>query len=184
MLNWEEIILKWYSPQNSDYQLLIAHSQQVADMAVELSLRYNETHGEVMDVDFVREAAMLHDIGMCRTYAPGIFCNGTLPYLRHGLEGYEMLMSLNLPRHARVCAHHTGSGLTAQEIIDQNLPLPHIDLLPETLEEKVICYADSFFSKSKIAPAKTVQQVRQSLEKFGKGTLKRFDALTELFGAE
>ena len=43
---------------------------------------------------------------------------------------------------------HTGAGLTKKEIIEQELPLPQQDFLPETTEEKLICYADKFFSKT------------------------------------
>ena len=38
---------------------------------------------------------------------------------------------------------------TAEEIISQHLPIsPPRDLLPESVEEKLVCYADKFFSKS------------------------------------
>ncbi|MCF0186027.1 MAG: HD domain-containing protein [Bacteroidaceae bacterium] len=184
MVDIKSIISKWYNTESDEYNLLISHSQQVAELAVELGKKYNNTHEAKLDLEFVYEAAMLHDIGMCKTHAPSIFCHGNLPYLRHGLEGYEMLMGLNLPRHARVCARHTGTGLTAEEISEQNLPLPHIDLLPETLEEKVICYADKFFSKSKIGPAKPIIEVRDSMIKFGQATVARFDELAALFPYE
>lgn len=81
-----------------------------------------------------------------------------------------------------MCERHTGAGLTAQEIIDQSLPLPHRDMLPLSLEEKVVCYADKFYSKSHITPAKPIEQVRQQLSKFGQGTLSRFDAMAQLLG--
>ena len=127
---------------------------------------------------------MLHDIGMCRTDAPGIHCHGTEPYILHGILGRKMLDSMGLYRHGRVCERHTGAGITADEIVAQHLPIdPPRDLLPETLEEKVICYADKFFSKSRIdEPPKTLERARQSLAKFGGGTLQRFDELVGLFG--
>ena len=83
-----------------------------------------------------------------------------------------------------MCERHTGAGITADEIVAQHLPIePPRDLLPETLEEKVICYADKFFSKSRIdEPPKTMERARQSLAKFGGDTLQRFDELVALFG--
>ena len=87
-------------------------------------------------------------------------------------------------RHGRVCERHTGAGITAAEIIAQHLPIdPPRDLLPESIEEKVICYADKFFSKSRPdEPPKTLERARKSLAKFGGDTLARFDALVALFG--
>jgi len=95
-----------------------------------------------------------------------------------------MLDGMGLYRHGRVCERHTGAGITAAEIIAQHLPIvPARDLLPESLEEKLVCYADKFFSKSRLnEPAKTLERARQSLAKFGGDTLMRFDALVATFG--
>ena len=127
---------------------------------------------------------MLHDIGMCRTDAPGIHCHGTEPYIRHGILGRQMLDSIGLYRHGRVCERHTGAGITAAEIISQHLPIdPPRDLLPESIEEKLVCYADKFFSKSRIdEPPKTLDRVRKSLAKFGDDSVVRFDEMAALFG--
>ncbi len=127
---------------------------------------------------------MLHDIGMCRTDAPGIHCHGTEPYIRHGILGRQMLDSIGLYRHGRVCERHTGAGITAAEIISQHLPIyPPRDLLPESVEEKLVCYADKFFSKSRIdEPPKTLDRVRKSLAKFGDDSVVRFDEMAALFG--
>ena len=127
---------------------------------------------------------MLHDIGMCRTDAPSIHCHGTEPYIRHGILGRQMLDSLGLYRHGRVCERHTGTGITAAEIVAQHLPIdPPRDLVPETLEEKLVCYADKFFSKSHPEePVRSLDRVRRSLAKFGGETLERFDEMVKSFG--
>ena len=75
---------------------------------------------------------------------------------------------------ARVCERHTGTGLTAQQIAEQGLPLPAIDLLPETEEEQVICYADKFYSKSHPERERTVEQTAESLKKFGEAGVLKF----------
>ena len=183
MLDCLSIIQRYYTPGNDDYRVLVVHSRQVADLAVAIAGRLIERHVPI-DIEFVEEAAMLHDIGMCRTDAPGIHCHGTEPYILHGILGRKMLDSMGLYRHGRVCERHTGAGITAEEIVAQHLPIePPRDLLPETLEEKVICYADKFFSKSRIdEPPKTMERARQSLAKFGGDTLQRFDELVALFG--
>ena len=183
MLDCLSIIQRYYTPGNDDYRVLVVHSRQVAGLAVAIAGRLIERHVPI-DIEFVEEAAMLHDIGMCRTDAPGIHCHGTEPYILHGILGRKMLDSMGLYRHGRVCERHTGAGITADEIVAQHLPIePPRDLLPETLEEKVICYADKFFSKCRIdEPPKTMERARQSLAKFGGDTLQRFDELVALFG--
>jgi len=183
MLDCLSIIQRYYTPGNDDYRVLVLHSRQVADMAVTIGQRLIDRHVP-LDIEFIEEAAMLHDIGMCRTDAPGIYCHGSEPYILHGILGRQMLDSLGLYRHARVCERHTGAGITAAEIISQHLPItPPRDLLPETLEEQIICYADKFFSKSRPGePAKTLERARQTLARFGADTLARFDAMAERFG--
>ncbi len=183
MLDCLSIIQRYYTPGNDDYRVLVLHSRQVADMAVTIGQRLIDRHVP-LDIEFIEEAAMLHDIGMCRTDAPGIHCHGSEPYILHGILGRQMLESLGLYRHARVCERHTGAGITAAEIISQHLPItPPRDLLPETLEEQIICYADKFFSKSRPGePAKTLERARQTLARFGADTLARFDAMAERFG--
>ena len=183
MLDCLSIIQRYYTPGNDDYRVLVLHSRQVADLAVTLSQRLIDK-GVPIDIEFVEEAAMLHDIGMCKTDAPGIYCFGTEPYILHGIMGRRMLDGLGLYRHGRVCERHTGAGITAAEIVAQNLPItPPRDLLPESLEEKVICYADKFFSKSRPdEPAKTIERARMSLAKFGGDTLQRFDEMLAMFG--
>lgn len=185
MLDFDTIIEQYYTQGTAIYDTLYIHSQQVADLAVRLAVRYNDLHPAVdpLDTDFVREAAMLHDIGMFRTDAPGIHCHGTEPYICHGIIGAEVLREHGLPRHALVCERHTGTGLSLDDIIGQDLPLPHRQMLPVTLEEKVICYADKFFSKTHLGePPRTVDRVSLSLAKFGPGTIDRFHELAALFG--
>ena len=80
-----------------------------------------------------------------------------------------------------MCERHTGAGITKDEIMLQNLPLPHQDFLPETLEEKVICYADKFYSKTHPEREKTMDQALKSLEKFGQGGLVRFKEWAKMF---
>ena len=125
---------------------------------------------------------MLHDIGIFKCDAAGIQCFGTEPYICHGRIGAELLRSEGFPRHARVCERHTGAGITKAQIIAQNLPLPQQDFLPETMEEKVICYADKFFSKMHLDREKTIEQAEKSLSKFGDEGVLRFREWEKSFG--
>lgn len=182
MIECDVIIKNFYNPNESVYDVLTIHSRQVADLAVLLAQRLIDA-GQPVDIEFVEEAAMLHDIGIIRTDAAGICCYGSEPYLRHGVIGREMLESMGLFRHALVCERHTGAGLSLQDIIDGNLPLPHRDLLPVSVEEKLVCYADKFFSKTHLGePPKPIERVRAQLARFGQGTINRFEQMENQFG--
>ena len=182
MIDTLSIIYRFYEPQSDLCKLLIKHSTQVAELSRQFAQRLIDSHVPV-DIDFVEEAAMLHDIGIVHTNAPGIYCHGAEPYIRHGILGREMLDEIGLFRHALVCERHTGTGLSIKEREEQNLPLPHRDLLPISIEEKIVCYADKFFSKSHPNAIRSVEVARSKLEKFGEETLARFDEMMALFGA-
>ena len=177
-MDYQSIINKYYSEENVLRHILLVHSRSVADMA----LRISDMHPELnIDKQFVEEAAMLHDIGIFRCDAPGIECHGTEPYILHGRIGAELLRKEGLPRHARVCERHTGAGLSLDDIVSQNLPLPHQSFLPETVEERLICYADKFFSKTRLDQQKTYEHVIRSLKKFGEAGVSRFQEWHKMF---
>lgn len=177
-MNYLQIIDKYY-PDNELKHILLTHSRKVADKAVAIVDKHPELNA---DRRFVEEAAMLHDIGIIRCNAPGIQCFGTEPYICHGTIGAEMLCAEGFPLHARVCERHTGAGLPLAEIIAQNLPIPHRDLMPESVEEQIICYADKFFSKTRLENEKTLEQAMRSLSKFGEEGVARFVKWSEIFG--
>lgn len=177
-MNFQQIIDRYYEPQSPLWQVLVTHSRLVADKA----LAAIKSHRLDVDTVFVEEAAMLHDIGIFLTDAPGIHCFGTEPYLCHGLLGADLLRREGYPLHALVCERHTGTGLTCEQIIRQQLPLPHHDFVPVSLAEQLICWADKFFSKTRPDQEKTPEQARRSLEKFGAEGLKKFDVWCERFG--
>ena len=53
--------------------------------------------------------------------------------------------------------------------------------MPETLEEKLICYADKFFSKTRPDHEKTYEEAERSLLKFSEDGVGRFREWHELF---
>lgn len=177
-MDYNFIIDKYCKDNNELRDILVSHSRAVAEKALAIA----DAHPELgLDRQFILEAAMVHDIGIVMTDAPGIKCFGTEPYIRHGVCGAEIMRAEGYPRHARVCERHTGAGLSKTEIEAQDLPLPRVDLLPETLEEKVICYADKFFSKTKLDREKTIEQAERSVAKHGDEGLKRFKEMERLF---
>lgn len=172
------IIDKFYPEENELKHILLDHSRSVSEKALEIAHRHPELQ---LDTPFLGEAAMLHDVGIFLTDASGIFCFGDKPYICHGYLGADLMRAEGYPRHALVCERHTGAGLSLEEIIGQQLPVPHREMVPVSLEEQVICFADKFFSKTKLGKEKTVEKARKSLERYGEEGLQRFDRWCELF---
>lgn len=171
-------ILEQHYPANaSNRKILWDHCALVADLALRIGGQYPQC-----DLDFVEEAAWLHDIGICYTHAPGIECFGDKPYLSHGVIGREICDAAGLPAHGLVCETHVGTGFTAAEIVALALPLPVRDMLPASLEERIICYADQFFSKSSERPWE-LDEVRRRVAHHGPLPLARFEVLHASFGA-
>lgn len=173
-----KLIHKYCNGNASLERVLLRHSTDVARRALQIARKHPELKA---DEKLLLEGAMLHDIGIVRVYAPTIFCFGTEPYIRHGVLGAEILRSEGLPLHARIAERHTGTGLTAAEIIKQQLPLPHQDFTPQSIEEQIICYADKFYSKSRLDEEKTPEQAMRSLQKFGEEGISVFKDWKERF---
>ncbi|MCE1154722.1 MAG: HD domain-containing protein [Bacteroidales bacterium] len=178
-MNPETIIGKHYRPGTELYHILITHSRQVRDKA----LRVLDKHPELQaDRQFITEAAMLHDIGIYLCNAPRIHCFGTHHYLQHGYLGAELLRNEGFPRHALVCERHTGAGISLGQIKERNLPLPHRDMRPVSLEEKIICYADKFYSKTELGTEHSIDRIHTSLRHHGNENVLIFEEWNALFG--
>ena len=174
-----EIIQKYYPDESETYKILLKHSLCVAEKAIQIG----NTHPELqLDIQFIEEAAMLHDIGIFLCYAPEIGCYGKAAYICHGYLGADILRKEGYPNHAFVCERHTGAGISFEMIERFNLPLPRRELRPQSLEEKLICYADKFFSKTNLHREKTIEQILTSMAKYGEESLKQFKQWHQLFG--
>lgn len=206
-MDYLALLHRYYPEDNALRRMLLHHSRQVCARALKIVERHPELGA---NRNLVEAGAMLHDIGIFLTDAPGIHCHGTAHYILHGSLGAQLLrneaeqlkkeklqeeqlkeeqpqaIQLQEELHfyealARICERHTGTGLTRQTIIERGLPDPQQDLLPETIEEQIICYADKFYSKSHLERERTIPQTLQSLEKFGDEGVEKFRHWTELF---
>lgn len=173
-----EIIKKYYQEETELYRILLEHSFSVADKSLSIAQIHPEMN---LDKAFVYEAAMLHDIGIFKTNAPDIHCYGDFPYICHGYLGSDLLKEEGFPRHALVCERHTGAGLSLEDIIKNSLPVPCRDMLPESPEEQLICFADKFFSKLRPQKEKSIDKIRKNLSKHGEDSVKKFDNWCKLF---
>ena len=176
-----KIIQKFYKVDSKSYKYLTEHGRAVAKKALEVAKKVPHLDP---DLKFIEEAAMLHDIGIFLVDAPLIGCFGNKPYVCHGYLGREILEKEGFPKHALVCEKHVGVGLSIQDIERQNLPLPKRDMMPVSIEEEIVCFADKFFSKSAedLSKEKSVDEVRKEQLRFGEDKVKKIDEWLEKFG--
>lgn len=173
------IIDRYYPVENELKNIYNIHAEKVTSLALEMATRHPELN---IDSDFVKEAAMLHDLGIFLTDAPRIYCFGSEPYLCHGYLGAELLRSLGYERHARVCERHTGTGLTKEQVVANGWKLPVKDFVPETIEEQLVCFADKFYSKTKfLETRRTFEQVVESMAKISAESVEKVNRWAEMF---
>ncbi|MCF8234300.1 MAG: HDIG domain-containing protein [Bacteroidales bacterium] len=179
----DKIIEKYYDKNSEAYKYLYEHSLSVTSLALKIA-EHNQQFN--LNTEYLKTAGMLHDIGIFMTHAPGIGCHGDQPYLAHGYLGRALLDQEGLKDVAPVCERHVGVGLTIADIERDNLPLPKRDMVPMTLVEKVICYADKFYSKKPkhLNSPKPLEKIRNKVSKYGPDKRKIFEEFVEMFGWE
>jgi uncharacterized protein len=181
MVDYFALINKYYQPGTLTYKIFVVHAVLVTKKALEVARRVGV---EAEGLEFIEEAAMLHDIGVVKVASEKMGCSGEAPYIAHGVCGREILLAEGLTRHAQVAARHVGVGLTKEEITARALPLPEEDLVPETLEEEIITYADMFFSKraETLWQEESVAEIEAELVKFGQEQVRKFQDWHSKFG--
>ncbi len=135
---------------------ILDHVIIVRDLSLFLAGKMIE-RGENIDLKLLSTACLLHDIGYATAKES----------VRHGVEGAKYLKEKGLEREARAAERHIGVGISREESI--RLGLVSRDLIPKTIEERILCYCDNldFFDN-----------------KTGKHTLKDSKAVEERFGSE
>jgi len=179
-MNPIELLEQYYDSNSKTYKILVEHGKLVAQKALAAAQRVPELKP---DLEFINTAAVLHDIGIFLTKSPDFGCYGKHPYICHGILGGELLKKKGHPELALVCERHIGVGISIADIQHYNLPLPSRDMIPLSIEEQLICYADKFFSKNSNAePAeKSIAEIIANLERYGSDKVKRFESWVQLF---
>jgi len=175
------IIEKFYRPGTKLHTILVEHSRLVTQKSLEIAGGLAHLKP---DLEFIKNAAMLHDIGIYLTRSKSIGCRGESPYICHGYLGRKLLDEQGIPpEYGLVCERHTGAGITKKDILFNDLPLPQRDMVPISIEEKIICAADKYHSKSPKHAGKkiTTLQIIEKLGKINKGHAKRFSTWAEEF---
>lgn len=90
----------------------------------------------------------MHDIGAYKLYEADASIKAGHKYVEHGIEGARLLRQQGYDEaFCRIAERHTGVGLTKEKVKKQGLPLPLKDYVPETKEERLVTYVDTFHTK-------------------------------------
>ena len=99
--------------------------------------------GHDVDMRLVEAGALLHDIGRSRTHN-----------VNHAIVGAEIAREMGLPEElVNIIEVHIGAGIPADEAVELGLPERHY--FAETLEEKVVAYADKLIMGRREVPFET-----------------------------
>ncbi len=169
-----------HAPTTGAFDLVYAHCVIVCAIAEQLCSRPGP--GLDVDVDLVRAGSLLHDIGVYRLYDDAGSL-GHANYIRHGVLGYELLREEGLPEAiCRFASHHTGVGISRDDVLAQQLPIPPADYLAETGEERLVMYADKFHSKTAPPVFLAAAACAARLRRFGEEKVRAFQAMRDAFG--
>jgi uncharacterized protein len=167
------------APHNEAYRLVFGHSEiisRIADQLMELQ-PFTDT-----EKNLIRVACLLHDVGVYSLYDD----TGQIDhsrYILHGVLGYDVLRAEGFDESlCRFASCHTGVGLTNDDIIKQNLPLPPGDYVAETRAERLLMYADKFHSKVTPPTFLTANTYAEQIGKIEAGKKLQFHTLVKEFG--
>ena len=181
-MNPIELLKQYYDSNSKAFKILVEHGRQVAKKARDAAKNVSKLKP---DLEFIEAAAMLHDIGIFLTRTPQFGCFGKYPYICHGTLGGELLKEKGQAELALVCERHVGVGISKEDIQRHNLPLPNRDMIPVSIEEQIVCYADKFFSKNGNGQSaeKPVSKILKKLSRRGPEKVRRFESWARLFEA-
>ncbi len=114
---------------------VIAHCKAVSKLATQTALTCQKK-GIPVDVELVKIGALLHDIGRSKTHS-----------VDHVVAGAEIARANKLPESiVAIIERHVGGGITDEEA--KQLGWPKGNYMPQTLEEKIVSYADKLVETS------------------------------------
>ncbi len=112
------------------------HCKRVAELALKIAKNVKNKN---IDLNAVYIGALLHDIGRAITHDPFLHFIKSGEILRK--EGFD-------EKIVKIAERHFSAGLKANEA--KKLGLPAKDYMPETLEEKIVSFADNLVFGDKI----------------------------------
>jgi uncharacterized protein len=118
---------------------VVKHCEVVAELAMEIG-EACQKKGLNVDLELVEIGALLHDIGRSKTHS-----------VHHAVIGARIAKSVGLPEEVQaIIKRHVGGGITAREAA--KLGWPKDVYVPQTLEEKIVSYADKLIAGSRRVP--------------------------------
>lgn len=147
---------------------VIQHCRTVAKHAVRIA-KILQKKGSKVDIDLVEIGALLHDIGRSKTHG-----------VDHALIGGRIAEDSSLPVSViRIIERHVGAGIPADEA--EKLGWPKKSYVPNTLEERIVNYADKLVEGTHRVPMK--RTIAHFSRKMGKNhpAIGRLRALDEEF---
>ena len=128
------ILEKSHSPRQ-----VINHCLAVGAVAEELANQLKRA-GQQIDVELVLAGALLHDLGRSKSQT-----------VDHSVVGAQMAENLGLPTAVvNIIKRHVGAGVSLKEA--ESMGWPADVYVPQTLEEKVVAYADKIVGNSRKVP--------------------------------
>lgn len=163
-----------YAPSREAYELVHTHSRIVGDIALQLAAKSMVP----IDAELAEVGSLLHDIGVYTLLDEHARRVPGTSYITHGVVGERILRDEGLPEPlTRFASHHTGAGLTREDIVARSLPLPHADFLPETDEEELVMYADKFHSKRHPPVFNSFNAYARHVRAYGQDNVTRFERM-------
>lgn len=174
-----EALHKKYAPTDGAFAEIWEHCQIVSSIAT-----WCIDNGSLISADkaLVEVGSLLHDIGVYKLYTRA----GALEddnYITHGVLGYQILKDEGFSEElSRFASHHTGVGITADEIKKNGLPLPEEDFFADTIEERLVMYADKFHSKDPSQFNSCGWYMDHLSKKLGQDKVEQFQIMVTEFG--
>lgn len=149
---------------------VIKHCKTVTALAIKIAIACKEK-GQKVNTQLVEIGALLHDIGRSETHA-----------VNHGVVGASIARELDLPDSVvAIIEHHVGGGIDIDEARQMGWPIS--SYLPQTLEEKIVCYADKLIEGNRRVPIKhTIEKLSKELGRTHR-SLGRIEKLHEEFSS-
>jgi len=150
---------------------VIRHCETVAELAVEIAVACKEK-GLNVNLELVEIGALLHDIGRSNTHS-----------VHHAVVGAEIAKSFGLPESLiSIIKRHVGGGITPREA--KKLGWPKDIYYPQTLEEKIVAYADKLIEGTRqVSIEKTIRHFSEELPPSAVARIRKLDReMTELIG--
>lgn len=152
--------------ENGCRENVVRHCEAVTQLACEIAETCKK-RGLNVNLKLVEIGALLHDIGRSRTHS-----------VHHAVEGAKIAESLGLPEPIiSIIRRHVGGGITEREA--KKLGWPKNVYIPQSLEEKIVSYADKLIEGTRRVPIEKTMARFSEKERLPVSAIVRLQRLHE-----